>query len=51
LRDAGLVKGNYDGIKLLGEGEIKTSLTLKVDKASRSAVTKVEAAGGKVETV
>ena len=51
LRDAGLIKGNYDGIKLLGEGEIKTSLTLKVDKASKSAVTKVEAAGGKVETV
>jgi large subunit ribosomal protein L15 len=51
LRDAGLVKGNYDGIKLLGEGEIKTSLTLKVDKASKSAVSKVEAAGGKVETV
>ncbi|MBE9536123.1 MAG: 50S ribosomal protein L15 [Proteobacteria bacterium] len=51
LRDAGLVKGNFDGIKLLGEGEIKTSLTLKVDKASKSAVSKVEAAGGKVETV
>lgn len=51
LRDAGLIKGNYDGIKLLGEGEIKASLTLKVDKASKSAVTKVEAAGGKVETV
>lgn len=51
LRDAGLIKGNYDGIKLLGEGEIKASLTLKVDKASKSAVAKVEAAGGKVETV
>jgi large subunit ribosomal protein L15 len=51
LRDAGLIKGNYDGIKLLGEGEIKASLTLKVDKASKSAITKVEAAGGKVETV
>jgi len=50
LRDAGLIKGNYDGVKLLGEGEIKTSLTLKIDKASKSAVTKVEAAGGKVET-
>ena len=51
LRDAGLIKGNYDGIKLLGEGEIKASLTLKVAKASKSAVAKVEAAGGKVETV
>lgn len=50
LRDAGLIKGNFDGVKLLGEGEIKTALTLKVDKASKSAVTKVEAAGGKVET-
>lgn len=50
LREAGLIKGNYDGVKLLGEGEIKTALTLKVEKASKSAVAKVEAAGGKVET-
>ncbi len=51
LRNAGLVKGNFDGIKLLGEGEIKTSLILKIDKVSKSAASKVEAAGGKVETV
>ena len=36
-------------MKLLGDGEIKKALTLVVDKASKSAVAAIEAAGGKVE--
>lgn len=44
-----LVTGNWDGIKLLGRGEIKKKLTIKVDAASKSAIEKVEKAGGKVE--
>jgi len=51
LREAGLIKRLYDGVKLLGDGEIKKSLTLKVSKASKSALSKVEAAGGKVEVL
>ena len=35
--------------KLLGEGEVKKALTVKVDKASKSAIEKIEKAGGKVE--
>ncbi|MBW2083462.1 MAG: 50S ribosomal protein L15 [Deltaproteobacteria bacterium] len=49
LRQAGLVKKVKDGVKLLGEGEIKKPLVVKVHKASISAVQKIEAAGGKVE--
>jgi large subunit ribosomal protein L15 len=46
---AGLVKGRKDGIKLLGHGEIKHSLEVKVNQISKSAREKIEAAGGKVE--
>ncbi len=47
----GLVKGKREGIKLLGHGEIKHPLTIKINKASKSAIDKIEAAGGKVEVV
>jgi len=49
LRQAGLVKGACDGVKVLAQGELKVSLTLKVDKISAAARAKVEAAGGTVE--
>jgi large subunit ribosomal protein L15 len=45
----GLVKGRRDGIKLLGEGEIKAPLTIKVNEASKSAKEKIIAAGGNIE--
>jgi large subunit ribosomal protein L15 len=49
LVKSGMVKGDRDGIKLLGKGEINIPLTLKVDKVSDSARQKIEAAGGKIE--
>jgi large subunit ribosomal protein L15 len=50
LRREGLVKGDCPGgVKLLGNGEITRKLTVKVDRASKSAVEKVVAAGGTVE--
>lgn len=49
LAEAGLVKGRFDVIKLLGEGELDKALTVQVDRASASAIEKVEKAGGKVE--
>jgi large subunit ribosomal protein L15 len=49
LRREGLIKGPADGVKLLGDGELTRKLTVKVDKASRTAVEKVVAAGGTVE--
>jgi len=47
----GLIKGQYTGVKLLGQGEIDKPFVVKVNKASKTALTKVEAAGGKVEVV
>ncbi len=51
LVQAGLVKGKRDGVKLLGNGEIKYSLDVKVNQISKSAREKIEAAGGKVEVL
>jgi large subunit ribosomal protein L15 len=48
---AGLVKGKRHGIKLLGHGEIKHPLEVKVNRISKSAREKIEAAGGKVEVL
>jgi large subunit ribosomal protein L15 len=49
LIQAGLMRKNRDGIKVLGNGEIKIPLILKVDKASDTAKQKIESAGGKIE--
>ncbi|RLB42696.1 MAG: 50S ribosomal protein L15 [Deltaproteobacteria bacterium] len=49
LRQSGLIKKIKDGVKLLGDGEVKKPLIVRVHKASISAVQKIEAAGGKVE--
>jgi large subunit ribosomal protein L15 len=51
LIEAGLVKSPGDGVKLLGNGEISHPLFLKVNSASKTAMQKVEAAGGKIELV
>lgn len=46
-----LVKNAKDGIKILGDGELKVKLTVQAHKFSRSAIEKIEAAGGKAEVV
>jgi len=51
LKEKKLVGTVRKPVKILGSGEIKTSLTLKVHAASQSAIAKVTAAGGKVEIV
>ena len=45
----GVIKHAYIPVKVLGDGELTKSLTVKVDKVSASAQAKIEAAGGKVE--
>jgi len=47
LRTLGLVNGRFDGIKILGRGEIAKALTVQVDEISATALAKIEAAGGK----
>lgn len=49
LLRTGLVKGRRDGIKLLGQGEIKIPLTIKVNEVSKNAREKIIAAGGNIE--
>lgn len=49
LVTAGLANGNFDGIKLLADGEICVPLTIKLELVSAAAKAKIEAAGGKVE--
>jgi large subunit ribosomal protein L15 len=46
LREKGLLKGNVDGVKVLGRGELTKKLTVEADKFSESARQKIEQAGG-----
>lgn len=51
LKEIGLVKESYDGIKVLGNGEITKGLTIKAAAFSKSAQEKIEKAGGKAEVI
>jgi large subunit ribosomal protein L15 len=51
LRESGLVKGRTAGVKVLGTGELKTALTIRAHKFSKSALEKIQAAGGKAEVI
>ena len=46
LCNAGLIKHSDDIVKVLGNGDIKVSLTVKVNRISKGAKAKIEAAGG-----
>lgn len=49
LVEKGVIKHEYQLVKVLGDGELTKKLIVKVDKVSASAQAKIEAAGGKVE--
>lgn len=51
LRSARLVKGPFDGVKILGLGKLTRKLTVKVNKVSEGAKTAITAAGGSVEEI
>jgi large subunit ribosomal protein L15 len=51
LRKERIVRGNWNGVKVLADGEIDRALVLKVDAISASAKEKIEKAGGKVELI
>ena len=51
LIETGLVKKEYNGIKILGVGTLEKKLTVKAHKFSKSAVSLIEQAGGKVEVI
>jgi large subunit ribosomal protein L15 len=51
LKELGLYKGAKNGIKLLGNGDLDHAVEIKVDLASKEAIKKIEAAGGKIEII
>lgn len=51
LRDAGLIRGRGAPVKLLAEGDAPKGLVVKIDRVSATAREKLEAAGGRVESV
>ncbi len=46
-----IVRKGLSGLKILGDGELTTALTIKAQKVSASAKAKIEAAGGQVEVI
>ena len=51
LREAGLVKNSFDGVKILGNGKLTKKLDVQVNAFSASAKEKIEALGGKAEVI
>ncbi|MCK0473343.1 50S ribosomal protein L15 [Halalkalibacter sp. APA_J-10(15)] len=51
LIETGVVKNVKHGIKILGNGNLEKSLTVKAHKFSSSALEAIEAAGGKTEVI
>lgn len=51
LLERGIIKKIKDGIKILGDGEIKRPLTIKANVFSAAASVKIAAAGGKAEII
>ena len=49
LLSAGILRKCCDGVKLLAQGEIDRPLTVKLERVSKAARAKIEAAGGTVE--
>ena len=51
LVESGILKNVLDGVKVLGNGELKKKLTVVANAFTKSAEEKIKAAGGKVELV
>jgi large subunit ribosomal protein L15 len=51
LKSAGLAKGQADGVRILGNGELTRKLTIKANHFSKSAKEKITARGGTAEVI
>jgi len=51
LLERRVIRKLYDGVKILGNGNLEKSLTVSATKFSKAAAEKIEAAGGKVEVI
>ena len=51
LKEAGIVKNQLDGIKVLGNGKLEKKLTIQANKFSNTALEKIKEAGAKAEVI
>lgn len=51
LKEKGIIKNQLSGIKVLANGKLEKKLTVKANRFSSVAVTKIEDAGGKTEVI
>lgn len=51
LKDKGIIKKQLNGVKVLGNGELEKKITVKAQRFSSRAVTKIESKGGKAEVI
>lgn len=51
LKEKGALSGRVKKLKILGDGQLNRALTVRADAFSRTAVTKIEAGGGKAEVI
>ena len=51
LKAAGIIKKAFDGVKVLGNGNLTKNVTVKAAAFSESAKAKIDAAGGKAEVI
>ena len=51
MQEAGIINKLYDGVKVLGNGSLDKALTVQAVKFTKSAIEKIEAAGGKAEVI
>jgi large subunit ribosomal protein L15 len=51
LKSQGLIKNFKDGVKILGVGELKNAIHVRAHKFSKSAVEKIQNAGGTIEVI
>jgi large subunit ribosomal protein L15 len=51
LRKAGLLRGAFDSLKILGDGKLEKALTVRANAFSQGAKAQIEQAGGKAELI
>ncbi|MCS7233630.1 MAG: 50S ribosomal protein L15 [Synergistetes bacterium] len=51
LLEKGLISDIFDGVKILGNGELRKTLLVKAHAFSKSAIEKIEKSGGKAEVI
>jgi len=51
LKSVGVIKKFEDGVKILGDGELEKSLTIKAHRFSKSALSKIKSAGGEAVVI